>query len=109
MTTVTITKSSDDNFKKIEVKGHAGYGELNKDIVCSAISTMTITLVNSIEKLTDDWFSGSVDPDNGIITLELSENPSKEADLLCRSFELGVTGISKQYGKKFLNIKFRRE
>jgi uncharacterized protein YsxB (DUF464 family) len=109
MTTVTIIKSSDDNFKRIEVEGHAGFAEYNKDIVCAAISSMTINLVNSIEKFTDDRFSGSADPDKGIITLEFSEVPSRDADLLCKSFELGVTSISKQYGKKFLNIKFRRE
>ena len=109
MTTITIVKSSDDKFKRIDVEGHAGFADAGKDIVCAAISAMTINLINSIEKFTDDWFAGNADPDKGIITLELSEDPSSEVDLLCKSYELGVTGISKQYGKKFLNIKFRRE
>jgi hypothetical protein len=41
--------------------------------------------------------------------MEFKEELSKEADLLLKSFELGVNGIYNEYGKKFLNIKIRRE
>jgi uncharacterized protein YsxB (DUF464 family) len=109
MTTITITKSSDDNFKKIECSGHAGFAARGEDIVCAAISVLTINTLNSIEKLTDDGIIIEQDEKKGLITLEFKDTPSKEADLLMRSFELGVTSIFEQYGKKFLNIKFRRE
>ncbi|WP_024864776.1 ribosomal-processing cysteine protease Prp [Butyrivibrio sp. FCS014] len=109
MTTITITKSSDDNFKKVECSGHAGFADSGEDIVCAAVSVLTINLLNSIEKFTDDGIVIEQDEKKGLITLEFKDTPSSEADLLLRSFELGVTSISKQYGKKFLNIKFRRE
>ncbi len=109
MTTITITKSSEDNFKKIECKGHAGFADRGEDIVCAAISVLTINLLNSIEKFTDDGIVITQDEKKGLITLEFKDVPSKEADLLMRSFELGVSSIFEQYGKKFLNIKFRRE
>ena len=109
MTTITITKSSDDNFKKIECKGHAGFADRGEDVVCAAVSVLTINLLNSVEKFTDDGIVIEQDEKKGLIRLEFKDTPSPEADLLARSFELGVTSISEQYGKKFLNIKFRRE
>lgn len=109
MTTITITKSSDDNFKKIECSGHAGFADRGEDIVCAAISVLTINLLNSIEKFTDDGIVIEQNDKKGLISIEFKDIPSKEADLLMRSFELGVSSIFEQYGKKFLNIKFRRE
>ena len=109
MTNITITKSSDDNYKKIECRGHAGFADYGKDIVCAAISVLTINTINSIEQLTQDEIVVGQDENNGIISIEFKDIPSKEADLLLKSYELGVTSIFEQYGKKFLNIKFRRE
>ena len=109
MTTITITKTSDDNYKEIECNGHAGYAEYGEDIVCAAVSVLTINLLNSIEKFTDDGIVIEQDEKKGLITLEFKDTPTAEADLLLKSYELGVTGIFEQYGKKFLNIKFRRE
>ena len=45
----------------MEVKGHAGYDEYGKDIVCAAVSVLTVNMANSVEKFTDDSFKGSVD------------------------------------------------
>ncbi len=108
MTTVTIKKSSDEIYKGLEVKGHAGFAESGKDIVCAAVSVLTINLVNSLEEFTDDPFKGSMDEKKGIIKLDFSETPSKEAELLLKSYELGINGIFSEYGKDFLNIKIRR-
>ena len=54
MTHITIYKSSATNrtvgFKSA---GHAGYAEEGSDIICSAISVLTINTINSIEQFTD--------------------------------------------------------
>ena len=109
MTTITITKTSNDSYKSIECNGHAGFAEYNKDIVCSAISVLTINTINSIEEFTDDDFILEQDENKGIIRMIFENEPSRDADLFLKSFELGVNSIFQQYGKKFLNIKFRRE
>ena len=46
MTTVTIEKNN------IHFKGHAGYGESGSDIVCSAISNLSRTLVSFHDEYT---------------------------------------------------------
>ena len=109
MTTITITKTSDDRYKIIECSGHAGFAEYGEDIVCAAVSVLSINLINSLDQFTEDKISVEQDEDLGLIRLRFEDNPSHDADLLVRSFELGVDSIFRQYGKKFLNIKFRRE
>ena len=109
MTTITITKTSDDSYKSIECNGHAGYADYGKDIVCAAVSVLTINLINSIDNLTEDEIIVSQDEDKGIIKFRFKDAPGHDSDLLIKSFELGVDSIFQQYGKKFLNIKFRRE
>ncbi len=108
MTTITFTTSG-DNYKSIECKGHAGFDDYGNDIVCSAISMLTINLVNSLEKFTKDKTKVSDDEKKGIITITFENEPSHDAALLVESFKLGVETIFQEYGKKFLNIKFRRE
>lgn len=109
MTTITITKTSNDSYKSIECNGHAGFADYGNDIVCSAISVLTINLINSIESFTEDAISVDQDSNQGLIRLVFDGEPSRDADLLLKSFQLGVDSIFHQYGKKFLNIKFRRE
>jgi hypothetical protein len=109
MTTITIVKNSDDEYRMIESKGHAGYADYGEDIVCSAISVLTINTVNSIDRLTEDHFELFQDEKKGIIRMSFDSSPSRDADILLKSFELGINSIYEQYGKKFLNIKFRRE
>ena len=109
MTTITITRSIDDNYKSVEVKGHAGFDDYGRDIVCAAVSVLTINTINSIDQLTIDEIDVFQDEQKGIIRFEFKDVPGSESNLLLKSYELGVNSIFEQYGKKFLNIKFRRE
>ncbi len=106
MTIITIRKNSNGDYVGFELNGHAGSGEYGKDIVCAALSVLSINTVNSLEEFTNDEIVCSADPQEGIIKVDFSDVLSQEGDLLMRSFELGVTGIHKQYGNDFLNIKF---
>lgn len=40
---------SDNRYYGFDVSGHAGYDEAGKDIVCSAVSAMTMLVINTIE------------------------------------------------------------
>ena len=56
MTHVTFYKSS-DVFYGFKEEGHAGFAEEGSDIVCSALSAMTMLVINAIEV----GYSSSVD------------------------------------------------
>lgn len=51
MIKVYIKKTDEGRVLQVTVKGHAGFDEPGKDIVCSAVSALTIGAVNSVEKL----------------------------------------------------------
>ena len=53
MTKVTIFKQQ-GLYKGFEVSGHSGYADAGEDIVCAAISALTINCINSIETFTND-------------------------------------------------------
>ncbi len=48
MTKITFFKSG-DNYYGFEEKGHTGYGEVGDDVLCAALSSMTMLIINAIE------------------------------------------------------------
>lgn len=50
MTRIEIEKN------KITINGHAGYGPEGQDIVCSAISILTYTLIGALEDADIDYY-----------------------------------------------------
>lgn len=105
MINVTVTK---DNLaiKKIEVKGHSGYDEIGKDIVCSSVSTALILTINLLEKL-NVKFSYQSDDKVPYISLNIDgENSEDESNLiqtiLCNLVD-NLSQVEKQY-KKYLKI-----
>ncbi|MCR5102315.1 MAG: ribosomal-processing cysteine protease Prp [Butyrivibrio sp.] len=106
MTNIVILKNSKDQYKGFKMNGHAGFADYGKDIVCSALSVLSINTINSIDQFTDDMIEVDQDSDSGELKMFFLNEPSANSVLLMKSFELGITSIYKQYGKKFLNIKF---
>ena len=47
---------------RLTVKGHTGYAEPGKDIVCAAVSVLAQNLIQSIEELTPDKIKYSIQP-----------------------------------------------
>ena len=48
MTTITFYKSN-GFYYGFEEKGHTGYGESGDDVLCAALSAMTMLIINAIE------------------------------------------------------------
>ena len=48
MTKITFYKSG-DLFYAFEENGHTGYGESGDDVLCAALSAMTMLIINAIE------------------------------------------------------------
>ena len=48
MTKITFFKSG-DNYYGFEEIGHTGYGEAGDDVLCAALSSMTMLIINAIE------------------------------------------------------------
>lgn len=55
MIKVTVQREK-NRLQEVVVKGHSGYDEQGKDIVCASVSSIVITSINAIERL----HSGSI-------------------------------------------------
>lgn len=78
----------------IQLRGHANYAEIGKDIVCAGISTLLQTLIQSVEELTDDEIKYSMSPGKADIELR---NLSEQSKTLLNSFFIGVEMIEHEY------------
>ena len=90
-------KDSDAYYKGFSVSGHAGYADSGKDIICAAVSALSINTINSIEALTEDKFEAFVDEKTGTLTCSFPEKISTESTLLVDSLLLGLRGIEEDY------------
>ena len=102
MITVEIRKSNGE-YVGFSSKGHAGYAEEGYDIICAAVSVLTVNTINSIEKFTDDAFKAEAA--DGMVRWKFTELPlSKEAKLLMDSLVLGLEDIQENNRKKYIKI-----
>ncbi len=104
MTKVTIYKNELEACVGFKACGHAGFDEEGYDIVCAAVSMLTINTMNAIDTYTDDKFEVSSDEDAGVIEFSI-ENPSKEATLLLNAMILGLQDVAKNY-ENYIVLKF---
>lgn len=101
---ITVDRYSD----RITVKGHANYAEIGRDIVCSAVSVLVQTLIQSVETLTTDRIEYNMQPGTEELqpgTEELQpgtvdikfwclSDPSK---VLIDAFFIGIEGVAESY------------
>lgn len=103
MITVTIFCSG-EKIVGFESEGHADYADEGYDIVCSAVSALTVNTVNSIETFTQDSFEGEEDPEGGYLKVLVDGEISDWSQLLLRSLKLGLDSIAESYGEEFLRV-----
>ena len=100
MVTARVIKDP-SGYVSFECKGHAGYMNKGRDIVCSAISMLTINTANSIMTLTDTKIT--VDENDGFISWRFDDVPGREATLLMDSLLIGLRSVEEEY-KRFLTL-----
>lgn len=83
-------------------KGHAGYEDAGKDIVCASVSALTINAVNSVEKLTGDKFTCK--DSDGYLSFRFEQKPGPEANLIMQSMLIGLQNIENEVGSRYVKI-----
>ena len=78
---------------RLRVSGHAGYAEVGKDIVCSAVSILVVTLVESLKKQNENI---KYKLEEGNLILYKQELGSSEK-LLLSSFLIGIDMLEDMY------------
>ena len=87
--------------------GHAGYAKKrNADIVCAAISALTIGTINSLEELAGERLRISQDEETGFLKCDFESILQEKSSFLMDSMVFSLKNISREYGDKYLQVKF---
>lgn len=89
MTVVVINKNY------IEISGHSGYAPIGYDIVCAAISTLSINTANCLQATGNDV---KILTDNGYMIIHL-EKINKTGKRIIKCFEKELEDIITDYPK----------
>ncbi len=106
MIKTTFYKDSNNRYVGFTVKGHAGYANSGKDIVCAGVSVLTINTINSVKAFTDNTFKTHID-EAGTIKFKFDKESDDKGQLLIQSMELGILGIIEDYGKKYVEVHYK--
>lgn len=97
MILVDIKRDSNSFIQSISVKGHSGYDELGKDIVCSAVSTAMYISIGLLEKFNVDHQFKS-DERKPIMNLNINK-PQENGNIVLENLVDALFGIEFDYSK----------
>ena len=101
MIRVTVKKKN-HSYASFHSKGHAGYADSGKDIICAAVSALVITAVNSIETFTEDEIE--LKEGDGEVFFRFTDPVSERGTLLMDALVLGLTQIEESCDGKYLEV-----
>ncbi|GAF36033.1 ribosomal-processing cysteine protease Prp [Lentilactobacillus farraginis] len=93
------------------ITGHADAGEYGQDIVCSAVSVLSITTVNGLQEVVGlDVDVDSDEKNGGYLSVEIpvTTNSTKQlqSDAVLKTFENGMADIATSYSQYIkLNVE----
>ena len=79
---------------RIHVSGHANTAPRGSDIVCSAVSALTLTLIRGLKEIAGMSLYGSVEGGNICIEWQAISDTGKA---LVETWFLGICGIAAEY------------
>ncbi|MBE7076859.1 MAG: ribosomal-processing cysteine protease Prp [Clostridiales bacterium] len=105
MINITIVKKN-QTILTIEASGHSGYAEEGSDIVCSAVSTLMISLINGLTDVVKIKPNVKVDEEIPLSYVNVPEEMSNEkVQTLMQTTALALKGLRDDGYSKFIKIK----
>ncbi|MCM1044378.1 MAG: ribosomal-processing cysteine protease Prp [Candidatus Gastranaerophilales bacterium] len=91
--------------------GHAGYAKRklfgkSPDILCAAVSALVIGAINSLEELAGEKLTVATDEATGFIRCDFDGALQEKSVFLIDALIFTLEGLSKEYGRQYLQIKF---
>lgn len=105
MTTV-LCKKTKNGYQGFSCTGHAGFSEYGSDIVCAAVSVLVINTINAMELYSGAKMEIITGEEDGVIDVTFVNPVNEKTQLLMNTMILGLKSIKKQYGSKYLRLKF---
>ena len=106
MTTIIIRKTS-EKYRGFICMGHAEYAKKSQpDILCAAISVLVTNTINSLEALAEEKMNVVTNEETGFIRCDFEDELQERSEFLLDSMVFGLQMLSRDYGKKYLQVKF---
>ncbi|WP_054654263.1 ribosomal-processing cysteine protease Prp [Lentilactobacillus kisonensis] len=91
-----------NHVSQFTIAGHADAGEYGQDIVCSAVSVLSITTVNGLQEVVGlDVDVDSDDENGGYLSVNIpviaDSKKSIQADAILNTFQNGMADIASSY------------
>lgn len=107
MTTVVICKDQAGSYRGFTCMGHAEYAKPGKpDILCAAISALTIGTINSLEELAGEKVAVVQNQDTGFLKCEFGSVLQERSCFLLDAMVFSLENLSREYGNNYLQVKF---
>ena len=103
MIKITVIKHTGE-YRGFVISGHAGYADEGYDIICSAVSALSITTVNALESLAHVYVEA--EQEDGYISCQFPKGINAEGKLLMDAMILGMQQIRESYGKRYTQVRF---
>ena len=104
MINIDLLINKGDEIVGFEIKGHANYDEYGKDLVCSAVTILAYSCVNSLDKYADDVkFS-----DDEIIMSVLIEDTSRDTEVIFDYFKTGIETLLGNYSS-YVKLNYKEK
>ena len=94
MISVTFTVSG-NTLTGFHISGHSGYAEEGSDIVCAAVSSASLMAANTITEI--QKLDPAVSVNDGFLSLDLSQEEAKAAEVTLGGLRLHLNALSKEY------------
>lgn len=110
MINVAVSVDSRHRYTGIELLGHAGLADDHQEgqeLVCAAVSALTLNMANSVEHFTETAFEAEEDEQSGMFRFQFTGDAGPEAILLMNSLVLGLQDIEESYGEPYIKIRFK--
>ncbi|SFH66179.1 ribosomal-processing cysteine protease Prp [Pisciglobus halotolerans] len=105
MIQASFKRNGKGDIVSFEVTGHAESGPYGSDIVCAAVSALTIGLTNSLSVLTGKtpFIQETNEIEGGYLYVEISKAFSEEqlkiSQVILESLLISLTGIAEEYAE----------
>jgi len=105
MIKISIIQDGDKNIKGFLIKGHAGYDEIGRDIVCSAVSAVAYTGIAALLNLAGGCDYSDKSGNMKCFLKDISsEEDFKTAQIILKSIQIGFMQIE-QSNSKYVRVR----
>ncbi|MEY8441247.1 ribosomal-processing cysteine protease Prp [Lactobacillaceae bacterium 24-114] len=97
MIRVLFNLNSDHQITAFEIRGHADAGPYGQDIVCAAVSVLSISTINGLEQVAKTNPTVESDNDNGGFLKVTSINLGHDSQVIMQTFFNGMQDVAESY------------